>query len=96
MGALLKHCSYLISNDSGPMHIAASLGVPTLGIYGPTNPILQGPYGPRNTWVRHEALDCLACNLTRCPIGNVCMKDLSVTTVFTAFQHIKEKNRIAP
>ena len=95
MGALLKHCSYLISNDSGPMHIAVSLDVPTLGIYGPTNPILQGPYGPRNAWVRHEALDCLACNLTSCPIGNVCMKDLSVATIFTAFQQIKEKNKFA-
>ncbi len=46
MGAFLARCSYVISNDSGPMHIAAALGVPTLGIYGPTNPHLQGPYGP--------------------------------------------------
>ncbi|MHB1051229.1 MAG: glycosyltransferase family 9 protein [Bacteroidota bacterium] len=95
MGALLKHCSYLISNDSGPMHIAASLGIPTLGIYGPTDPTLQGPYGPQNDWVRYETLDCLACNLTRCPIGNVCMKELSVATVYTAFQQLKEKNIIA-
>lgn len=93
MGALLKQCAYLISNDSGPMHIAASLGVPTLGIYGPTDPQLQGPYGQNNGWIRREELDCLACNLTRCPIGNVCMTDLSVETVFNAFLTMKENNR---
>ncbi len=92
MGALLSQCSYLVSNDSGPMHIAASLGVPTLGLFGPTNPHLQGPYGKKNSWVRHEELDCLACNLTECPIGNVCMKDLSVDIVFNAFQKLVQKN----
>lgn len=92
MGAFLQRCSYLISNDSGPMHIAASLGVPTLGIFGPTNPHLQGPYGEKNHWVRDETLDCLECNLTECPIGNICMKNLSTEVVFNAFQHLVKKN----
>ena len=92
MGALLERCNYLISNDSGPMHIAASLGVPTLGIFGPTNPYLQGPYGGKNLWVRHEELDCLACNLTKCPIGNICMKNLSVEKVFGAFKELVNQN----
>jgi len=93
MGALLQRCSYLISNDSGPMHIAASLNVPTLGIFGPTNPHLQGPYGDQHLWVRNEQLDCLECNLTKCPIGNVCMTDLSVQVVFDAFQQLILKNQ---
>lgn len=93
MGALLERCSYLISNDSGPMHIAASLGVPTLGIYGPTSPKLQGPYGKKNLWVRNEDLDCLECNLTSCPIGNICMSDLSVDRVFQSFQKLVHKNQ---
>lgn len=92
MGALLKRCQYLVSNDSGPMHIAAALGVPTLGIFGPTNPYLQGPYGTKNAWVRHEDLDCLACNLTECPIGNVCMTDLSVEVVYNAFLKVVNNN----
>lgn len=92
MGALLQRCSYLISNDSGPMHIAASLNVPTLGIFGPTNPYLQGPYGEQHLWVRNEQLDCLECNLTKCPIGNVCMSELSVDVVYTAFQQLITKN----
>ncbi|MCK9410280.1 MAG: glycosyltransferase family 9 protein, partial [Bacteroidetes bacterium] len=94
MGAFLEACSYLVSTDSGPMHIAASLGVPTLGIFGPTNPYLQGPYGEEQQWVRHEQLDCLACNLTACPIGNICMKELSVDTVYTAFQQLLQ-NKIS-
>ena len=93
MGALLQRCSYLISNDSGPMHIAASLEVPTLGIYGPTSPHLQGPYGKQHMWVRNEQLDCLECNLTKCPIGNVCMTDLSVEVVYSAFQQLITKNQ---
>ncbi|MDD8018622.1 MAG: glycosyltransferase family 9 protein [Bacteroidota bacterium] len=92
MGALLKQCSYLVSNDSGPMHIAASLGVPALGIFGPTNPFLQGPYGGKSAWIRNESLDCLACNLTKCPIGNVCMSDLSVESVLTAFHNLIKSN----
>jgi ADP-heptose:LPS heptosyltransferase len=93
LGALLKQCSYLISNDTGPMHIAASLGVSTLGIFGPVNPHLQGPYGKQHMWVRNEQLDCLECNLTKCPIGNICMTDLSVDTVYSAFQELIQKNK---
>jgi lipopolysaccharide heptosyltransferase II len=90
--ACIGKCAYFISNDSGPMHIAAALGVPTLGIYGPTNPLLQGPFGPRHEWVRNEALSCLCCNLTSCPIGNVCMTELTPGTVHRAFEKLIEKN----
>ncbi len=93
MGAMLQRCSYLVTNDSGPMHIAASLDVPTLGIFGPTNPHLQGPYGEHHGWVRNEQLDCLECNLTKCPIGNGCMTELSVDVVYTAFQQLIMKNK---
>lgn len=91
MGAFLSRCSSMVSNDSGPMHIAAALGVPTLGIYGPTVPRLQGPYGPKNRWVRHEDLDCLECNLTDCPIGNICMSGLTVDRVYSAFQSLLQQ-----
>ena len=45
--ALIRACDLMISNDSGLMHVAAALGVPTLGIFGPTNPSRTAPYGPR-------------------------------------------------
>ena len=88
LAALLRECRAVVSNDSGPLHIAASVGTPVLGIYGPTNPRLQGPYGEGHRTVRREGLDCLGCNLTRCPIGLKCMLDLDVDTVFAAFEHL--------
>lgn len=92
LAALLKRCAYIVSNDSGPMHIAAAVGTPVLGIFGPTRPELQGPYGPRNLTVRNEGLDCLGCNLTSCPIGNPCMNALGVDTVFAAFEKLLHLN----
>lgn len=91
LGALIQHCAFIVSNDSGPMHIAASLGVPTLGIFGPTNPRQQGPYGEEHRWVRNEKLDCLECALTSCPIGNVCMTQLDVDRVMEAFEQLRRK-----
>ena len=88
LGALLAQCDYTISNDSGPMHISAAVGTSTLGIFGPTNPLLQGPFGARCAWVRLDGLDCLGCNLTRCEIGNICMRDLTEETVLRAFMNL--------
>ena len=79
---LVNKMNFFISNDSGPMHIAATLNVPTLGIYGPTNPNLQGPIGINTDWVRMDDLDCIGCNKTVCKINNICMTDLSVEKVF--------------
>lgn len=93
MASILKRCSFMISNDSAPMHIATAVGTPTLGIYGPTNPYAQGPYGEKHLWVRREDLDCIACNLTKCKIGNICMKELPVETVYSAFLKLTEKNK---
>lgn len=94
LGALLKRCVAMVSNDSGPMHIATAVGTPVLGIYGPTNPLLQGPYGADNLVIRQEELDCLGCNLTACPIGHLCMKELTVDAVMDAFLMLLRKNNI--
>ena len=94
LGALLRRCSFIVSNDSGPMHLAAAVGTPVLGIFGPTNPMLQGPYGPRHLTVRNEDLDCLGCNLTRCPIGNICMTDLSPDAVMQSVKALMLRNGI--
>lgn len=94
LGALLKRCSILVSNDSGPMHIAAAVGTPVLGIYGPTNPILQGPYGTNHVVVRNEKLECLGCNFTSCPIGHPCMKELTVDDVLNGVKLLLKTNAI--
>lgn len=81
LGALLRRMRLVITNDSGPMHIAAAVGARVLGIYGPTRPELQGPYGSGHRTIRREGLSCLGCNLTSCPIGHPCMLGLEADTV---------------
>ncbi len=88
LAALLRRCSLMVTNDSGPMHIAAAMGTPVVGIFGPTNPRLQGPYGVKTTTVRNESLECLGCNLVECPIGNPCMKELDVQSVLDAISDL--------
>lgn len=90
LAALLKRCDFVVSNDTGPMHIAAAMGTPVLGIYGPTNPALQGPFGEGHLTIRNESLTCLGCNLTSCPIGLPCMEGLSVDAVLAAFGRLRE------
>ncbi len=82
LGGLLSRCRVLLTNDSGPMHIAAALGVPVVAVFGPTNPRFQGPVGSPSLVLRNEGLDCLGCNLTACPIGLPCMHELSADKVF--------------
>jgi ADP-heptose:LPS heptosyltransferase len=74
------------------MHIAAAVGTPVLAIFGPTNPQLQGPFGPNHALVRKEGLECLGCNLTSCPIGHPCMKTLTVDEVADKFDELIERN----
>ena len=94
LGAIIERCDALIGNDSGPLHMAVSLGVPTLGIYGPTNPVLQGPYGDKNLTIVNEDLDCLYCNLLECPIGNLCMTELSKDSILDKLNELIAINNI--
>ncbi len=94
LGAIIKKCDLVIGNDSGQLHIAVAMGVPTLGIYGPTNPALQGPYGEKNLSIVKEDLPCLYCNLLECPIGNICMTELSKDKIIDSVKTLIQKNNI--
>jgi len=76
MVALVSNCKAVIANDSGPMHLSAAAGVPTIGIFGPTNPNAHGPFCKKCFWVRNEKLDCIQCNLRECPKKHECMTEL--------------------
>lgn len=52
--AIIHRCNLFISNDSGLMHVAAAVGVPTIGLFGPTDEALTGPRGPKGFIVRAE------------------------------------------
>ncbi len=76
MVALISFCKAVIANDSGPMHLSAAVGIPTIGIFGPTNPKAHSPFGKKCFWVRNENLDCIQCNLNKCPKNHECMLEL--------------------
>lgn len=94
LGAILKRCHLLVTNDSGPMHIAAAVGTPVVAIFGPTNPELQGPVGAGHEIVRNERLLCLCCNFTDCPIGNPCMLELGVEEVLAGVRRAIARNKL--
>jgi len=77
MSALINNCSLVIANDSGPMHIAAALGIPTLGLFGPTDPKKHGPYLEKSDYIIKSDLHCIICNKLKCPYDHECMKELS-------------------
>ncbi len=56
--ALIRHCDLFISVDTGPMHIASALGVPTVGIFGPTSATMYGPYGKGNISLAADVSGC--------------------------------------
>jgi heptosyltransferase-2 len=69
---LAAACRVFLTNDSGAMHIASALGVPTVAVFGATDPLATGPAGPRWSVVR-EPVDCSPCLLRECPIDHRCM-----------------------
>ena len=80
---LVQGCDLFLTNDTGTMHVAAGLGVPTLALFGPTNEQETRPLGPHAKLLVGEAF-CRPCKLRHCPIDHRCMKSLSVERVFQA------------
>ena len=87
--AYIGGCSLFITNDSGPMHVAAAYQVPTVAIFGPTR------YKETSQWkneksviVRHE-MDCSPCMKRECPLGHHnCMKEITADEVISAVRSI--------
>jgi heptosyltransferase-2 len=88
--ALMMQCSLFVSNDSGPMHMAAAARVPTVAIFGPTNPVWVRPWGVPHKVVR-ACESCKPCfryspRPMRCGAGRdfVCLRDITVGEVYKA------------
>jgi heptosyltransferase II len=77
---LAARCELFLTNDSGAMHIASALGVPTVAIFGATDDVATGPTGPKARVVRH-AVECSPCLLRECPIDHRCMTRVSAGEV---------------
>ncbi len=69
---LAAACRVYLTNDSGAMHIASALGVPTVAVFGATNEVTTGPTGPLARVVR-EPVECSPCLRRECPIDHRCM-----------------------
>lgn len=80
--SIIRSARFVVSNDSGPMHIAAAAGIPIVAIFGPTNPIRTGPYGSRHVIVQSDIF-CVPCYKKMCKTM-MCMSDISVEKVYEA------------
>ena len=81
--AAVKRCAILLTNDTGPMHIASSFQVPVVAIFGPTDWRTTSPVGSAHAIVR-QPVDCAPCLLRECPIDHRCMTRVSVDQVYEA------------
>jgi lipopolysaccharide heptosyltransferase I len=81
--ALARHAALLVSGDTGPTHIAAAVGTPIVGIYGPTRPARNGPMSPLDIVVSRDAA-CQCHHLRRCQLDRMCLLDIEVGEVAAA------------
>jgi heptosyltransferase-2 len=81
--AAVKRCAMLLTNDTGPMHIASAFQVPVVAIFGPTDWRTTSPFGSAHVIVR-QPVDCAPCLLRECPIDHRCMTRVSVDQVYEA------------
>jgi heptosyltransferase-2 len=91
MMAALLHCRLLLTNDSGPMHVAAALGVPVVAIFGPTDPTTTSPFTSRARIVRRPVA-CAPCLLRHCPGDHQCMEEVTVEEVLNAARTVLGEN----
>ncbi|MFM2125589.1 MAG: hypothetical protein RL328_2040, partial [Acidobacteriota bacterium] len=86
---LAAACTAYLTNDSGPMHIASALGLPTVAIFGATNHVTTGPTGPLAKVIR-ENVECSPCLKRECPIDHRCMTRVDAARVAkTALELVK-------
>ena len=86
---LAAACRVYLTNDSGAMHIASALGLPTVAVFGATNDITTGPTGPLSRVVR-EQVECSPCMKRECPIDHRCMTRVDAARVAnTALELLK-------
>jgi heptosyltransferase-2 len=79
--ALIARCTLFLSNDSGLMHVAGALGVPTIAIFGSTNPATTSPVGEKSIVIHHD-VPCSPCLKPVCPTDFRCMEMIGVDEVY--------------
>jgi heptosyltransferase I len=83
LAALMRSAALVISGDTGPLHIAAAVGTPIVGLFGPTRPERNGPWDPRDE-VISRAETCVCHHKRQCRRGAPCINEIAVEQVVTA------------
>lgn len=86
---LISKCSFFVTNDSGLMHVAAALGVPTLAIFGSTDHVATGPRGSRTKIIKHD-IECSPCLKPECPTDFKCMLSIEPEEVWEEMERFRK------
>ncbi|MBN2244996.1 MAG: lipopolysaccharide heptosyltransferase II [Candidatus Aminicenantes bacterium] len=87
LAGILKTATLVISNDSGPMHLANAVHTPVVALFGPTNPQVTGPLQPPSVVIKKE-VPCWPCKYRECPLDHRCMLEITPEEVFNTCQEI--------
>ena len=87
---VIKRCDIFLSNDSGLMHIASALGIPTIGIFGSTDPELTGPKGICSYSIK-SSISCSPCFKRECPKNLECLYSISPDQVWKKMEEIRDE-----
>jgi lipopolysaccharide heptosyltransferase I len=90
LAALLTRSRVFVGGDTGPLHLAAAVGIPTVALFGPSSPMRNGPYGPGHV-VLHRQLPCSHCYQRTCNHWE-CLPGIEVETVVNAVGSLLEKD----
>ncbi len=94
LGAVIERLSVLVTNDTGPAHIAYALDTPTVTIFGASDPNRYGPLQDGPFRVLATPAHCRPCGLARCPVGNACLEGVAVSQVIEAAEKIIQVARL--
>ena len=87
MMSLLAHSRLLVTNDSGPMHVAAAFSTPIVAVFGPTDHTTTCP-ASANVKIVRKQVDCAPCMLRQCPTDHRCMTEITATDVIIAAKQL--------
>lgn len=85
--AVLKRCDLVIGGDTGPVHLAAAVGTPTVSFYRCTDGLRNGPYGTRHAIIQ-SPLSCTICMRKQCEKDGECRRSITSISLFKAAQHL--------
>lgn len=92
LASLISLCDVLLTNDSGPMHIADAVGTTLVALFGSTSEVITGPYNQQNG-VIHKHVECSPCYKRACPIDFRCMKRIEADEVYRAVRKALDVKR---